>query len=62
MTKTINGYWIDQPKTIYTLMVSLDSWDEEEDAKDSKIFFYTDGEDVKVGDVIASDFVVTAVF
>ena len=62
MNYLCNGYWKDNKENFYGMMVSDQEWDGLEDAKDEKIFFYTDGEDVKVGDVIASDFVVTAVF
>lgn len=59
---TISGHWVDEPATTYIVRVSLGSWDEQEDARDSQIFYYTDGEPLKVGDVIASDFVVTEIY
>ena len=59
--KTISGHWIDQPATTYTVKVSLGSWNGIEDEADRNIFFYTDGEPINVGDIVASDFVVTAI-
>lgn len=59
--KTISGHWIDQPETNYTVLVSLGSWDGVEDEKDRNIFFYTDGDPIKVGDIVAGDFIITAI-
>lgn len=59
---TVNGHWVDEPAITYTVRVSLGSWDEQEDERDSQIFYYTDGEPLNVGDVIASDFVVTEIY
>ena len=59
--KTISGHWLDQPETNYTVLVSLGSWDGVEDEKDRNIFFYTDGEPINVGDIVAGDFVITAI-
>jgi hypothetical protein len=57
--KTIEGHWQDDPATRYCVNVSLGSWDGIEDEKDRDIFYYMDGEPLRVGDVIANDFVVT---
>ena len=59
--RTVSGYWLDQPEVIYTVKVSLDSWDGIEDEKDLEIFFYTDGDPIEVGDIIAHDFVITKI-
>lgn len=57
--KTVDGYWLDDDKTVYTVSVSLGSWNEVDDEFDRKIFFYTDGEPIEIGTVIAGDFVIT---
>ena len=59
--KTVDGHWIDET-TVYTVNVSLDSWDGQEDEKDRDIFYYTDGDPIKVGDIIANDFVITEIY
>lgn len=59
--RTVIGHWVDEPDTSYAVLVSLGSWDEQEDLRDTKIFYYTDGAPIKVGDIIASDFCVTEV-
>lgn len=58
----VRGHWIDDPATEYSVLVSLGSWDERETEEDRRIFYYTDGEPLNVGDVIASDFRVTAIY
>jgi hypothetical protein len=65
-TVTVDGYWEDDkenPRTGY--LVALGDWDgeedDEEDDEDDSIFFYLDGAPLKVGDVIAGGFVVTAI-
>ncbi len=57
--KTVDGYWLDDDKTVYTVSVSLGSWNEVDDEFDRKIFFYTDGEPIEIGTVIAGDFIIT---
>lgn len=59
--QTISGHWLDQPETNYTVLVSLGSWDGVEDDIDQKIFFYTDGDPIKVGDIVAGDFIITEI-
>lgn len=56
--KTVDGHWLDDD-TVYTVSVSTGSWNEIEDEFDRKIFFYTDGEPIEIGAVIAGDFVIT---
>lgn len=58
---TVTGHWVGHPSNKYTVNVSLGEWDGVEDEADRKIFYYTDGEPLKVGDIIAGDFVVTAI-
>ena len=58
---TVTGHWTDDPSNKHTVAVSLGEWDGVEDETDRGIFYYTDGEPLKVGDIIASDFVVTAI-
>ncbi len=61
-TVTVNGYWEDDKDNLRTgYVVALGSWDEVEDDEDQSIFHYLDGEPLKVGDVIAECFVVTAI-
>lgn len=57
----VRGHWVDDPATEYSVLVSLGSWDGRETEEDSRIFYYTDGEPLNVGDVIASDFRVTEI-
>jgi len=44
-----DGYWIDTKENFKGMVVSDGEWDGAEDAKDERIFYYTDGEPV-VGD------------
>ena len=55
----IEGHWIDEPARVFTVLVSLGSWDGVED--DQRIFYYMDGEPLTEGSVIALDFVVDRV-
>lgn len=58
---TVTGHWVDDLSNKYTVAVSMGEWDGVEDEADRNIFYYTDGEPLKVGDTIAGDFVVTAI-
>lgn len=58
MNYLCNGYWKDNKENFYGMMVSDQEWDGLEDAKDEKIFFYTDGLPV-MGD--HGEFVITEV-
>jgi hypothetical protein len=51
-----DGYWIDTKENFIGMVVSDGEWDGVEDAKDERIFYYTDGEPV-VGD--HGEFVIT---
>lgn len=61
-TVTVTGHWVDEPDTEYSVRVSLGSWDGQENEADRNIFYYTDGEPIKVGDIIANDFVITEIY
>jgi len=41
-----DGYWHDDGKFFHGMVVSDGTWDGIEDAKDERIFFYTDGNPV----------------
>ena len=58
---TATGYWADQPSQTITVKVSLGTWDGRDDLADLGIFYYTDGEALKVGDTIAGDFIITTI-
>lgn len=58
---TVEGHWMEEPERTYSVRVSLGSWDGVEDEKDRDIFYYTDGQPLNIGDVIADDFVITAI-
>ncbi len=59
--KHCEGYWEDEPDNIYSVAIALGEWDGEEDYADEQIFFYTDGEPLVVGAVVADSFVITSV-
>jgi hypothetical protein len=41
-----DGYWVDTKERFTNMIVSNGEWDGKEDAKDEKIFYYTDGDHV----------------
>ena len=54
------GYWEDEPERIlYPVRIALGEWDGVEDLEDEDIFFYMDGEPLKVGAIVADSFVIT---
>lgn len=55
MLLQVEGYWKDDREYVTTVAVSLGSWD---GSDDEDIFYYTEGDDIKVGDTIAGDFVI----
>lgn len=59
--KLVEGYFTDEPNHIHYVNVHLGAWNGIEDHADNDIFFYMDGEPLKVGDTIAEDFVVTLI-
>ena len=61
-TVDVEGYFDDEPDTIYSVVVALEAWDGVEDAEDEGIFFYMDGELLEVGAVVADNFVITEVY
>ena len=62
-TYECTGFWLDehQYKTKVNFMhvrVAKGEWDGEEDADDERIFYYMDGRELSVGDIISDGFVV----
>jgi hypothetical protein len=55
----VEGYWQEDPTVPYDVLISTDEWDGNED--DNHIFYYTDGESLKVGDIIDDGFVITSI-
>jgi hypothetical protein len=56
------GYWEDEPERIlYPVRIALGEWDGVEDLEDEDIFFYMDGEPLKVGAIVADSFVITEI-
>ena len=62
MIVNVRGHWLDLPTIEYSVLVSLGSWDGQETEEDRNIFYYTDGEPLSLGDVIAGDFRVTEIY
>ena len=65
-TMQCRGFYLpDEPtaKTVYFLniVVAKGSWDGIEDAEDERIFYYMDGAELKVGDIISDGFVVVEI-
>jgi hypothetical protein len=61
MLKTITGFWNDEPQRMLTTTISLGAWDEQDDLKDLDIFYYMDGNQASVGDIIAESFTITEI-
>jgi hypothetical protein len=62
-TRDCEGYWEDEPERIlYPVRIALGDWDGVEDLEDEEIFFYMDGEPLKVGAVVADSFVITEIY
>jgi len=60
------GFWLPTDPTAKTVdfldvQIAKGDWDEIEDADDERIFFYMDGQPLKVGDIISDGFVVTEI-
>jgi hypothetical protein len=47
MNYVCNGYWKDTKENFNGMVISDQEWDGLEDAKDERIFYYTDGFPVK---------------
>jgi hypothetical protein len=60
-TKQCEGYWEDEPENIYSVTVALEEWDGTEDYADEQVFYYMDGEPLKVGAIVADGFVITEI-
>lgn len=57
--KQCEGYWSDDPQSILSVLIALGDWDGQEDSDDQEIFYYMDGEPLKVGSIISEGFVIT---
>jgi hypothetical protein len=53
---TAIGYWKESPRDEMEVTISTREWDDNEN--DNAIFYYTDGEPIAAGDVIAGGFVI----
>ena len=64
ITKECEGYWTDDPENILGVRVALGEWDGVEDDEDQQIFYYMDGEPLKVGSILCADegFVITEIY
>jgi hypothetical protein len=65
-TKQCVGFWLPTDPTakevfFLDVLIAEGSWDEIEDADDSRIFHYMDGEPLKVGNIISDGFVITEI-
>jgi hypothetical protein len=54
-TKECEGYWMDDPENIFSVRIALGEWDGLEDDEDQDIFYYMDGEPLKVGSILCED-------
>ena len=61
-TVNVTGYWTNEPERQFDMTVALGEWDGVEDAEDERIFFYMDRAPLSVGQTIAENFVVTAIY
>lgn len=63
-TMKCKGFWLpDSPLMqgkvhLQDVLIAKGDWDGEEDADDERIFFYMDGVELNVGDIISEGFVV----
>ena len=61
-TRECDGYWDDEPdRILHGVRIALGEWDEVEDLEDEGIFFYMDGEPLKVGTVVSEGFYITRI-
>ena len=61
-TRECSGYWDDEPdRILHGVTIALEEWDGVEDLEDEGIFFYMDGEPLKIGSVVADGFVITEI-
>ena len=60
-TRYCEGYWEDEPENIFSVNIALGDWDGKEDYADEQIFFYMDGEPLKVGAIVADSFLITSI-
>ena len=57
----VEGYWTDEPSEILTMYVYKGSSSHVSGAADEWIFYFLDGDELKVGDKIAGEFLVTKI-
>jgi hypothetical protein len=62
-TMKCTGFWLPVEPTdtkvhFVDVLIAKGDWDGEEDAEDERIFFYMDGAELNVGDIISEGFVV----
>ena len=65
-TMNCRGFWLPTDPTakavgIMDVLIAKGSWDEIEDADDERIFWYMDGDELQVGDIVSDGFVVTEI-
>ena len=65
-TMKCRGFWLPTDPTTKSVgfmdvLIARDSWDETEDADDEKIFYYMDGYELQVGDIISDGFVIVEI-
>lgn len=58
-TVTVSGFFDDEPNRTFSTRVCLGSWDGVEN--DENVFFYMDGMPLRIGSIIAGNFVVTEI-
>jgi hypothetical protein len=52
----------DKSVDFFNVKVAKESWDEIEDDEDKSIFYYMDGMELTVGDIISDNFVITEIY
>ena len=60
-TRECEGYWMDEPERFLPVTIALGDWDGLEDDEDQEIFYYMDGEPLKVGTVVSEGFYITRI-
>jgi hypothetical protein len=65
-TKYCTGFWlptdpIARKVDFMDVKIALGDWDEVEDEEDDSIFFYMDGEPLRVGAIVSDGFVIISI-
>jgi hypothetical protein len=65
-TMQCRGFWLPTDPTTKSVgfmdvLIAKGDWDEIEDADDERIFFYMDGYELQVGDIISDGFVIVEI-